>query len=220
MMKEAKLKWSRLDQVSLDIEFLLISVIQGVALAALSGAAIRPIEMLNWESLPYIATGFLLILIFWSGAIIHALSFIDWPLDLVHTFLYFLASFIEVIAFSQVSNPLNWFMFILIFQMVAGALYLYDLSLIKKHKTRFESTYPKRELFSHVYQQQMKELKTFIPFSIIYSLVAIAAILGYPNSQYNLFFITGQFVLSVAFLVNAIRSFQKRSSLLGKVVQD
>jgi len=130
--------WTRLDQVALDIEFLLISVVQGVALATLAGASVKPLSMMEWQYLPYVATAFLLVLIFWSGAIIHALSFIDWPLDLPHSFLYFLASFIEVLAFTQLENPIMWFVFILLFQIVAGLLYLYDLRLIRKHKKRFE----------------------------------------------------------------------------------
>lgn len=207
--------WSRLDQTALDIEFLLISVIQGVALAALAGAALVPIQTLAWQSFPYIATGFLLILIFWSGAIIHALSFIDWPLDLTHTFLYFLASFLEVIAFSQVTNPLHWFTFLLFFQIVIGALYIYDLSIIKQHEKRFSSSSAKKELFSHIYSQQKRELKTFVPFTIIYSVAAIYSLHLFPNS--HLFFIFGQLILSLAFLKNSIGSFKKRSLLLGNI---
>lgn len=219
MKKENHSTWSRLDQTALDIEFLLISIIQGVALTTLAGAAMRPIEMLEWQSFPYIATGFLLILIFWSGAIIHALSFIDWPLDLNHTFLYFLASFFEVIAFSQVTHPLYWFIFILLFQIVAGVLYIYDLSLIKKHKTRFSGSSAMKKLFFHIFFQQEKELKIFVPFSILYSIVAITSVLIFSNlfieKHYHLFFILGQFVLCLAVLKNAILSFKGRSLLLS-----
>ena len=109
--------WSRLDQVALDIEFLLISVVQGVALAALAGGAAGIFTSLDWFAIPYAITAFLIVLIFWSGAIIHALSFIDWPLDLMHSFLYFLASFVEVMAFTHLENPMLWFIFILGFQI-------------------------------------------------------------------------------------------------------
>ena len=220
MKNQKKVVWSRLDQISLDIEFLLISVIQGVALASLSGVAIRPMEMLQWQSFPYIVTGFLLILIFWSGAIIHALSFIDWPLDLIHTFLYFFASFIEVIAFSQINNPFNWFVILLFFQIVAGVLYLYDMKLIKKHKVRFGRNSAKKELFEHIYNQQKNELRSFVPFSIIYSIVAVLAILIFPeyfiNKGYHLFLISGQLILSLVFLKNAIGTFKIRSLLLSE----
>lgn len=90
----------RLDQFVLDIEFLLISVVQGVALGALAAGAIEPLATMDYQYFPYIVAGFLLILTFWSQAIVHSLSFINWPLDLGHNFLYFLASLVEVLAFS------------------------------------------------------------------------------------------------------------------------
>lgn len=108
-------KKERLDQFALDIEFLLISVIQGVALAALATDAADPINHLQFVYWLYIASGFLLILNFWSQAIIHAVSFIDWPLDLGHSFLYFLASFVEVMAFTHLTEPKQWFGFMAAF---------------------------------------------------------------------------------------------------------
>src|ERR1700754_633124 len=101
----------RLDQFVLDIEFLLISAVQGVALGALAGAASEPISSLNFQYWPYILSGFLLILTFWSQAIIHSLSFIKWPLDLWHNFLYFLMGLIEFLAFNHLQDPLRWFVF-------------------------------------------------------------------------------------------------------------
>jgi hypothetical protein len=66
----------RLDQFALDIEFLLISVVQGVALGSLAASAAGTLMSLRFEFFVYIISAFLLILIFWSGAILHALSFI------------------------------------------------------------------------------------------------------------------------------------------------
>src|SRR5689334_11403789 len=109
----------KLDGLVLDIEFLLISVVQGVALTALALSAVPIISTGDWQYFPYVFSGFLFILIFWSQAIIHAMSFIDWPLQITHSFLYFLASFTEVILFNQLTNPLKWFLFTIIFFIVA-----------------------------------------------------------------------------------------------------
>ena len=108
----------RLDQLALDIEFLLISVIQGVALATLAAAAVVPLTTLQFAVWPYIAAAFLFILIFWSGAIIHAVSFIDWPIDLVHSFIYFLASIVEILAITSLSDSQRWFVFLFIFLQI------------------------------------------------------------------------------------------------------
>ena len=97
------------DQIVLNIEFLLISVIQGVAFSTLLGYAAPIINNGQTEYWLYITAGFLIVLVFWSHAIIHALSFIDWPLDLFHSFLYFLVIFFQVLSLSQMTNPLHWF---------------------------------------------------------------------------------------------------------------
>ncbi len=175
---------------------------------------------MEWQYLPYVATAFLLVLIFWSGAIIHALSFIDWPLDLPHSFLYFLASFIEVLAFTQLENPIMWFVFILLFQIVAGLLYLYDLRLIRKHKKRFDENSHKRALYLHILSQQEKELNTFVPLAILYSSIAVIGLWFYSSffieSKYHLIFIVGQLLFSMIFLRNSINSFKRRSFLISQ----
>lgn len=223
MDKRKTKNWSRLDQVSLDIEFLLISVVQGVALAALAGASVIPLETLNFQAIPYIATAFLVVLIFWSGAIIHALSFIDWPLDLMHSFLYFLASFVEVMAFTHVTNPMLWFVFILTFQIVSSILYIYDLKLIKQHDRRFSGSKEKYTLFLHTRTQQEKEISTYIPLAIFYSAIAILSFWLFPTlfleRGFHLLFIFGQLLFSILFLTNTIASFKKRSVLLGNITQ-
>jgi hypothetical protein len=76
----------QLDQLVLDIELVLISVVHGVALSTLAieggpkVAAMEPLVLL------YLATGLLFVLSFWSVAIIHAISFAMWPMDLGHYF--------------------------------------------------------------------------------------------------------------------------------------
>src|SRR5438309_667456 len=130
----------QLDDFVVNIEFLLISVIQGVALAALAASAAPIIASLQFEYWPYIITAFLFILLFWSQAIMRVLGFIRWPLDMMHNFLYFLASFVEVVAFSEMTNPLLWFSLIFTFVFVSGLLYYYDLILIKQCKRDMEKT--------------------------------------------------------------------------------
>ena len=106
-------------------------MVQGVALGALGTAASQPLSNLDFQYWPYILSGFLLILTFWSQAIIHSLSFIKWPLDIRHNFLYFLAGLVEFLAFEHLQDPLRWFIFQLLFVIVASVLYYIDLKLIK-----------------------------------------------------------------------------------------
>src|SRR3989344_2965707 len=109
-----------LDSKAVEIEFLVISVIQGLAIQMLAVSASDPLSSLKYEYWFAIISAFILILIFWSQALLHTVSFIDWPIDIVHTFLYFLASFVEVMAFTHVANPLKWFVFGSTFLVIAG----------------------------------------------------------------------------------------------------
>ena len=212
-------KKAQLDQFAVDIEFLLISVIQGVALGALASNAAKPIGDLQFEYWLYIASGFLFILNFWSQAIIHTVSFIDWPLDLTHNFLYFLVSFIEVMAFSHLTDPLRWFAFISAFFVAALVLYIFDLYLIYQHKPKFEDSVARKHLYKHIHAREQFELKIFLPGAILFNILAILAILAFPHlflaNHYHLVLISAQTLLNVVFLVNSLLNFRKRSELIS-----
>ena len=207
----------RLDEFALSVEFLLISVVQGVALAALATAAAPLLGDLRLETFLYITSSFVLILSFWSQAIIHSVSFIDWPIDLPHSFLYFLASFVEVIAFSYLNNPMKWFAFMGIFFLVVVTLYIVDFRMIKERKTKFE-TKNQMKLYDHVIREQEYEFKTFLPAAVIFCFFSAGAIWLFPSV-----FITGhlhvaliifQTIFSVYVLLTSFKSYKKRSRLL------
>ncbi len=208
----------RLDQFTLDIEFLLISVVQGVALAALGAEAANIIGNLHFEYFLYVVAGFLFILVFWSSAIIHSLSFIDWPLDLPHTFLYFLAGLIEVMAFAFMDNPLKWFAFTFIFFVTAEILYVVDLFLIKKHEKTLSLN--NKKLYTHVIKEQYYEMFLFVPAGLCFN--ALAWFLIYVNpitfihDQNHMWLIALQVIFAALFLTNSLRSFKKRALLISQ----
>lgn len=213
-----------LDQVVLNIEFLVVSVVQGVALAALATSAIGPINNFQIEYWPYIISGFILILIFWSGVIIHALSFIDWPIDLKHSFFYFLASFVEVVLFSDITNPTKWFLLSAVFFGVAQILYQIDLKLIENHKKMFETIKSKKPLYQHILSQQLFEMRFIVPAGFIFSCAATALLYLYPTffivQQMHGLLIGIQIIFLLVFLKNLSNSFAKRSALITATIED
>jgi hypothetical protein len=213
------MKKDKLDQFTLDIEFLLISIVQGVAIAALGAEAVKVLANSQWQFIPYIIAGFLFILIFWSGAIIHAVSFIDWPLDLTHNFFYFLASLIEVIAFGFMDSPLLWFITIFFFFLAAELLYVIDYKLILKRKNIFESK-AQIKLYNNLLSEQKFELSTIVPAGILFNAVAVLLIYTYPKlfleQNYQLVLISLQILFSFGFLLLIIKSFKKRSLLISE----
>lgn len=209
----------RLDQFTLDIEFLLISVIQGVALAALASFAATPLRNLQFEYWSYIVTAFILILIFWSQAIVHVLSFIRWPLDLTHNFLYFLTSFFEVVAFSQMSNPLAWFGLNFIFVLAAVILYFVDFNLIKSRKSNFARSKEGKKLYQDIFQDQRFQLRVFVPLGLAFNALSFLLIYSFPElflgNRYHVFLSVMQMLFAIVILVASIRSFAKRSKLIA-----
>ena len=208
----------KLNQFVQDIEFLLISVIQGVALASLANYASNPIGNLQFEYYLYVLSGFILILNFWAQAILHTLSFIDWPIDLPHYFLYFLVSFIEVIAFSYLTNPLRWFAFISLFFIVASFLYLFDLLLIVKHEKKLEKK-GRGELYKHIVNRQKYELYKLLPLGFIFNILSFCLILFFPQlfiiKRYHILLVAIQVIISLFVMIDFIKSFNKRSYLIS-----
>jgi hypothetical protein len=204
---------TRLDHIALDVEFLLISVIQGVALVTLATSAVGPMTSMQIGIWPYIAVAFLFILIFWSGAIIHAVSFIDWPIDLVHSFLYFLASIIEIVAITNLMHPVLWFFFLFLFQVVALILYWYDLLMIKERKWKFTTSIGKA-LYNNIYSEQKKELQQYIPTSTVLFFVSFLVLHYYPNFLTQELLVGLQLLFALVFLYREVRTFKKRSDLL------
>lgn len=212
----------KLNQFTLNIEFLLISTVQGVALGALAMAASGPLSEMKVQYWPYILSGFLLILTFWSQAIIHSLSFIKWPLDLAHNFLYFLLGLVEFLAFTQLQDPLRWFIFQLIFVIAASLLYFADLKLIKQAKLNFQ-TEPEKALYKHILEEQLKEMKSLIPSGLIFNTAAVFLIWNYPetfiNQGYHIFIVGIQVLLTIYIMSVSFKSFRVRSRLISNCIK-
>src|SRR5690348_5071015 len=172
-MRRPKLSRERLDGTAVDIEFLLIAVIQGFALAPLAVDA-EPGLTGEWLYLPYVLAAFILILNFWALAIQHSISFISWPFDLVHTLLYLLVGFVEVASFSQITHPANWFVFMLAFFVVSALLYIWDLKMIREREADFADTPERRALYDHIRREQLFEVRVLVPAAIGFEAIIVA----------------------------------------------
>lgn len=205
----------------LDIEYLLISVVQGLALAALAATAGDPITKLDFMTWPYILGSFLIILTFWSQAIIHTISFIDWPIDMVHNFLYFLVAFVEVMAFDQITTPLKWFAFFLVFLLLIGLLYCYDLSLIKQKANKFQISDATKALYKHIIKRQYFELLVLLPFGIAYIAMCLVLIYLWPEvfiaKHWHVALVLVYDVVALFSLRDVLNSFKERTRLLTAV---
>lgn len=216
------MKRQELDGFVVNVEFLLISVIQGAALASLGASAISPLSKLEFQYFPYIFSALVLILIFWAQAIVHTISFIKWPIDLPHNFLYFLVGFIEIVAFGEMTDPLKWFGFIFFFFIIAAILYLYDLRLMYAQKKNFQNTDARKKLFTDIVSRQKFELKVLVPLAILFNGVSFLLIYVYPNifitQNYQLVLILIQLAFSLIVMGEAMIGFEKRIKLVTKTI--
>src|SRR5262245_33672512 len=114
-----------------DIELTLVSIIQGVALTVLIEASREAVAKLEWIMWPYVLSGLIIILVFWSRVVLHILTVIRWPLEFGHNFLYVACALVEAFSFAQLGNPARWFAFVAAFLAVGWLLFAYDLGMIR-----------------------------------------------------------------------------------------
>ncbi|HET7716899.1 MAG TPA: hypothetical protein VFK86_14845 [Bauldia sp.] len=224
MLKRSLLTREKLDGTVVDIEFLLIAVIQGLALTTLaveSEGVLGEGEFLYW---PYVAAGFVLIMNFWSLAIIHSISFIRWPFDLVHTILYFLATFVEVAAFTQLTNPTGWFIAMFAFFVVSALLYLWDFRMIREKESEYQDTPERAALYRHIRERQHVELRYMLPGALIFHGAIVAVLIAAPalilEHDRHVWLVSAQLLFGLLFLAGVVRDFRVRERLITDCIEE
>ena len=209
----------KLDATVVDIEFLLIAVIQGFALATLAVDSEAVITEGMWVYFPYIVAAFILILNFWALAIQHSISFIAWPFDLTHTLLYLLVAFVEVASFSQITHPGTWFVFMLAFFVVSAMLYAWDLKMIRERRAEFDDTPARRALYAHILGWQESEVRFLLPSAIGFELVVVIVLWQWPTlileANRHLWIIAAQVLFGLAYLALIMRGYRRRQDLIS-----
>jgi hypothetical protein len=207
-----------LDQIVLDVEFVLISVVQGVALTTLAVMAAPMLHAPSLVTLAFLATGFLFVLSFWSVAIIHALSFVIWPMDLGHYFFYFALALLECLTFSQMDRPVEWFGYSFASFALTAFLYVYDYRLIRARREAFAGTAPGRALYAHIVKHQRFEMIVLVPAGVVFNAIAFAVV----RTRHGLVtpLAIAQLLLTLAFVVNFTRTFARRRDLITEAISD
>ena len=153
---------SELDAMIADIELTLVSIIQGVALTVLIETSREPIAKFDWIMWPYVLSGLVIILIFWSRVVLHILTVIRWPLEFGHNFLYIACALVEAFAFAQLGTPARWFAFVAAFLAVGWLLFAYDLRLIRM-RVRDRTGDVSNRLYALVTRDQWLNLGFLLP---------------------------------------------------------
>lgn len=202
----------RLDGLVVNIELTLTSIIQGVALYFLTDNARVPLSQLRFEYWIYLANGLILLFLFWSRSVVHTLTVIRWPIQFSHNFLYIACTLVEAIAFTQVQEPLLWYLFNAVFALVALILFIVDSRMIAQQQVRIA------ELRSRILSDQRMNIWLLMPAFILYPLVVALLILAWPNvflaQRMHVVFGVIQFLALLAYLIYVLRFFARLARLM------
>lgn len=206
-----------LDATVVSVELTLLSIIQGVVLYFLAEASREPVLALEIRYWPYVATGLLIVLLFWSRAMIHTFTLIRWPLEFGHNFLYITCALVQALMLGQVTRVRAWYALGALFSALVWVLFAYDLRLIHA-RMREEAGPAGRELFGLLRQEQMLHVRVAMPAAIGFHLACAAAVSLWPERLVDggghLVLVFAQFAGAAAYQIYVLRWYARVSPLI------
>jgi hypothetical protein len=169
-----------LDSMVVEIELTLCSIIQGVALYFLVENARAVVSMGQASAWPYVATGLIIILLFWSRSLIHTLTLIRWPLEFVHNFFYIACTLVEALAFTHLNDPFTWFVITALYAVVVWSLFVYDMRMVAL-RLRDSAGPVGSRLYGMVGADQMLNIRFLIPLIFVLNVASAVAIYRRPD---------------------------------------
>ena len=217
-MKSPPASRSELDEVIVNIELTLASIVQGLALSFLADNASAVLSKGPATAWPYVGVAFLTILLFWSRALIHTLTLIRWPLEFVHNFFYFVCALIEVLAFKHLSDPFMWFALNAVFAALVWGLFVHDLRIIRQRAR--DSVGPSSfRLYAIVEADQWLNIRFIMPCLFFFTLASALAIKMAPDffltRHGHLLLIACQGLALLVYLASVVRSFAGITPLIS-----
>ena len=201
-----------------EIELTLCSIIQGVALYFLADNARQVLTHGQAETWPYVMTGLLIILLFWSRSLIHTLTLIRWPLEFVHNFFYIACTLMEALAFTRLADPFRWFLLTALYAVLVWGLFVYDMRIVRLREK--DTAGPAgRRLYATVARDQWINIRAVIPAIFVFN--AACAILIWTKPGFflarggHLILIALQGIGLVIYLASVIRAFVQFSPLIS-----
>ncbi len=210
-----------LGELVVNIEFIIISIVQGAAITTLAAQTAGYLTLDDWQVWPYILTGFLFAMFFWSEAIGHTLGFIDWPLSLPHTFLYFLVGFLEMIAFIHVADPLVWFGVFFVLTLVGLVLYVVDFSIIKQQHDQIAVSPAGEQFYADLIRDQKRGLYMLTPLALSFNALTLWLFVSYAavflTDGWHVVLVSLQALITLSVLLLSVHTFRTRSEVLAEL---
>ena len=214
---------TKLDEIALSVELVLISLIESVALTFLAEHSIPALQEPDaWKYIPYVLGGLAIILVFWAQSILHAISFIRWPIRVGHMFLYFITAFVQILAYSALENLTMWFAWWCVFTALGFAMYIADLGIIREMHGRSMKTVWGSFMVG-VEKRHLYEMRVLIPAAFVFNIAALCVVTAAPQlfTSPISYAIPGilQLLVSVGAIYDCVRNFQLRSDMIAETVE-
>ena len=207
-----------LDEVIVNVELTLASIVQGLALSFLAENASGVVSTGPLAAWPYVIVALLIILLFWSRALIHTLTLIRWPLEFVHNFFYFGCGLMEVLAFMHLRDPFAWFVCNAIFAALVWALFMHDLRIIRMRKEDSAGPVGGR-LYAIVEADQWLNIRVIVPVFFLFNLGSAIAIRSAPDfflvRHGHLILVGCQIVGFALYLIYVVKTFSSITPLIS-----
>jgi hypothetical protein len=216
-IKEQSFTIKELDSLVMTVELTLVSIVQGVALAVLAQVAVPAFTRPDAALWPYVASGLVIIMLFWSRSVLHTLTVIRWPLEFLHNFLYFASTLVQAVVFTQLADPLNWFALGVAYALVIWLLFAADLRLIRRRLGEYNLP-GALALLTAVEREQIMNVRYLMPSAILFQALAALAIRRWPAlflaRHAHVVPGTLQLAFAVGYLIYSVRFYRKLLPLI------
>lgn len=216
-IKEQSFTVKELDSLVMTVELTLVSIVQGVALSVLVSPSIAVVTNLDFALFPYVASGLIVILLFWSRSLLHTFTVIRWPLEFGHNFLYIASTLLESIVFSQLASPLNWFALTAAYGLSIWLLFALDLRMIRRRLAEYNLP-GALGLLRAVECEQLLNVRLLMPVTVLFN--AVVAFLIYRSPQLfigrklHVAFGVAQLLCALGYLSYSIRFYKRLLPLI------
>ena len=201
-----------------EIELTLTSIIQGVALNFLIDNTRAVLSFQHRVFWPYVLSGLLTILIFWSRSVVHTLTLIRWPIEFGHNFFYFACAFGEALLFSRLTNPRAWFALGASYALIAWMVFIYDLRLLRARE-RDSAGEMSNQLYRLITRDQWLNIIALVPGLVLLNGCCAVLVHAYPefflNRNGHVWLASVQLLASATYLLYVLRFFKTLIPLVG-----
>ncbi|MGE5141195.1 MAG: hypothetical protein ACM3JD_17130, partial [Rudaea sp.] len=160
------------------IEFTMISVIAGVMLFPWMEAAAPLVRNLQVEYWVYAAGMLITVMFYWVALIDHAMTFVGWPIDIIHNLFYLLVFPAIGVLVHFIADPPTFYPMFFVTDFCALLLTSYDLYVIRSRLAAARGA--EAELFTAAYSRQAT-LVRYVLAALVFAGLSTVLINAFPD---------------------------------------